>query len=400
MPFLKKVRVKNFKCFRKETSIDLEQATFLVGPNNAGKTALLAAIRCFFDTAAFSGSDLNKTEFAGKQEGFNRAEIAIEFDLNVASGKIRRKRLTSKYGAQLTVRKSFIYREATGTVVVEYQIGDKTYEFLDAIEKEAQEVVGAVSVAYIHPQEGEDLLQKAQEKFKQRLFNNWGRHASVSEQLQGLQKEVERAAQNRKLLLIVHANGEPQNNLAAFDHKSRFARTNRRHRSRVGNFLPQFIFVARSHTYLAGCGRAVDRPLSDTLHSRQRPVSSSCRKGEDYRPDNRMPRQKTPSSLSPLAARHTIHPGHRLLTSLVQYQSLLRPRPGKRTPASRSGMASANELCRCEGGIRQRRESYSRNEVLPRALPSASACRRGCRLTAKPRLPQLSSQTKQLLAQI
>lgn len=130
---------------------------------------------------------MNKTEFAGKQEGFNRAEIAIEFDLSVASGKIRRKRLTSKYGAHLTVRKSFIYREATGTVVVEYQVGNKTYAFLDALEKEAQEVVGAVSVAYIHPQEGEDLLEKAQEKFKQRLFNNWGRHASVSEQLQALQ---------------------------------------------------------------------------------------------------------------------------------------------------------------------------------------------------------------------
>lgn len=189
MPFLKKLIVRNFKCFRKETSIDLDQATFLVGPNNAGKTALLAAIRCFFDTTVFSGRDLNKTEFAAKQEGFNRADITIEFDLNIATGKTRKERLTAKYGAQLAVRKSFTYREATGTVVVEYKVGENTYTYFDAMEKEAQEVLGAVSVSYIHPQEGDELLRKAQAKFKQRLFNNWGRHASVSEQLQELQQK-------------------------------------------------------------------------------------------------------------------------------------------------------------------------------------------------------------------
>lgn len=189
MPFLKKVTVRNFKCFRKETTIDLEQATYLVGPNNAGKTALLAAIRCFFDTSVFSGDDLNKTEFAAKQEGFNRAEIAVEFDLNVATGKTRREFLKGKYGPTLTVRKSFIFREATGTLIVEYQIGAKTYSFFDAIEKDAQEVLGAVAISYIHPQEGEELLRRAQEKFKQRLFNNWGRHASVSGQLQELQEK-------------------------------------------------------------------------------------------------------------------------------------------------------------------------------------------------------------------
>lgn len=190
MPFLKKITVRNFKCFRKETSIDLEQATFLVGPNNAGKTALLAAIRCFFDTTVFSGSgDLNKTEFAAKQEGFNRADITIEFDLNIATGKTRKERLTAKYGAHLAVRKSFTYREATGTVVVEYQVGEEAYAYFDAMDKEAQEVLSAVSISYIHPQEGDELLRKAQAKFKQRLFNNWGRHASVSEQLQELQQK-------------------------------------------------------------------------------------------------------------------------------------------------------------------------------------------------------------------
>jgi len=187
MPFLRKLTVRNFKCFRKETSIDLEQATFLVGPNNAGKTALLAAIRCFFDSTVFTGAELNKTEFAAKQEGFNRADISIEFDLSIAMGKTRKERLTGKYGPQLTVRKSFTYRETTGTVVVEYQIGQKTYPYFDALDKEAQEVLGAASVSYIHPQEGDELLRKAQAKFKQRLFKNWGRHASVSEQLKGLQ---------------------------------------------------------------------------------------------------------------------------------------------------------------------------------------------------------------------
>lgn len=187
MPFLKKITVRNFKCFRKEISVDLEQSTFLVGPNNSGKTAILAAIRCFFDTSLFSSSDLNKSEFAAKQEGFNRTDISIEFDLNLATGKSRKKRLVDKYGPLLTVRKSFIYREASGVVIVEYQIGENSYSFFDAIEKEAQEVLNAVSVSYIHPQEGEELLRKAQEKFKQRLFNNWGRHSSVSEQLKDIQ---------------------------------------------------------------------------------------------------------------------------------------------------------------------------------------------------------------------
>ena len=189
MPFLKKVTVRNFKCFRKETPVDLEQATFLVGPNNSGKTALLAAIRCFFDTTLFSGNDLNKTEFAAKQEGFNRADITIEFDLTIVTGKTRKERLAAKFGAQLTVCKSFTYREATGTVVVEYGIGEETYAFVEEMGKEAQEVLSAVSISYIHPQEGDELLRKAQAKFKQRLFNNWGRHASVSEQLKELQEK-------------------------------------------------------------------------------------------------------------------------------------------------------------------------------------------------------------------
>ena len=189
MPFLKKVTVKNFKGFRKETSIDLEQVSFLVGPNNSGKTALLAAIRCFFDTSVFSGRDLNKTEFAAKQEGYNRAEITIDFDLTLAHGKTRLEKLTAKYGTVLSVRKSLLYRETTDTVGVEYHIGGKTVELFEALDPDAQEVLKAVSVSYIHPQEGDELLHKAQEKFKQRLFNNWGRHVSVAEQLDELQKK-------------------------------------------------------------------------------------------------------------------------------------------------------------------------------------------------------------------
>lgn len=188
MPLLKRVTIRNFKCFRKEVSVDLEQATYLIGPNNAGKTALLAAIRCFFDTSAFSGSaDLNKTEFAGKQEGFNRSEIAIQFDLTAVTPKTRSARLEARYGKTLEVRKSLIFREATNTVVTEYDVAGQHHSFLDSLDKDTQEVLRAVTVSYIHPQEGEDLLRKAQEKFKQRLFNNWGRHASVSAQLEELQ---------------------------------------------------------------------------------------------------------------------------------------------------------------------------------------------------------------------
>lgn len=120
MRFLTKLTVRNFRCLRQDTSIDLHQSTYLAGPNNAGKTAFLAAIRCFFDTEAFTPSDLNKTEFAAKQKNFNSTDITIAFDLAVVEGKARKRRMLSTYGDSLTVKKIITYREASNTITVEY----------------------------------------------------------------------------------------------------------------------------------------------------------------------------------------------------------------------------------------------------------------------------------------
>lgn len=189
MRFLKKLTVRNFRCLRQEISIDLHQSTYLVGANNSGKTAFLAALRCFFDTNAFKPSDLNKTEFAAKQKDFNTTDITVEFDTTVVEGKARKKRMLEAYGDSFVVKKIITYREASNTVSVEYAIGGKRYPFFDGLDKDVQDALNAVVISYIHPQEGSDLLVKAQEKFKQRLFHNWGRHASVSDQLKELQKK-------------------------------------------------------------------------------------------------------------------------------------------------------------------------------------------------------------------
>lgn len=189
MNFLKKLVIQNFRCIRQEVVIDLNQATYLAGANNSGKTAFLAAIKCFFDTESFKSGDLNKTEFSAKKAGFNTSEISIEFDLNLVEGKVRKKRLIDKFGDRLLVKKLITYREASNTVNVEYKIQGAIFEFFDKLDKDVQDVLGAVSISYIHPQEGSDLLAKAQDKFKKRLFHNWGRHASVSDQLKELQKQ-------------------------------------------------------------------------------------------------------------------------------------------------------------------------------------------------------------------
>jgi predicted ATPase len=188
MPLLKKVAVKNFKCFRRLTKIDLEQSTYFVGINNSGKTALLSAIHCFFDSSAFFPEYLNKTTFASRKGGYNRSDIAITFDLSLVTRQARKEHMTSRFGSSLEIKKSFTFREASRTVVEEYYIKTKPYTF-DTLDEDVQKLLRSVSISYIHPQEGQQLLEKAQEKFKERLFSNWGRHASVSKRLKGLQQQ-------------------------------------------------------------------------------------------------------------------------------------------------------------------------------------------------------------------
>jgi len=188
MGIIDEVRIRNFKCFRTEVRIPLTQGTYLAGPNNSGKTAILEALRCFFDDAAFKASYINQTELAAKRKGSNRSDIAVVLNLGAVSGKDRKKRLQDAYGGTLNVRKAISWREATETTSVDYFCNGQRFVW-ESLPPDVRGLIESISVSYIHPQEGAELLAKAQDKFKQRLFQNWGRHASVAEQVKSIEVE-------------------------------------------------------------------------------------------------------------------------------------------------------------------------------------------------------------------
>ena len=91
---------------------------------------------------------------------------------------------------QLEVRKGFSWREATNTVIIEYRLpNDKEPYSRESLPRDVRDILSAISISYIHPQEGSELLKKAQDKFKQRLFHNWGRHASVADKVKKIESE-------------------------------------------------------------------------------------------------------------------------------------------------------------------------------------------------------------------
>lgn len=188
MGILKTLSARNFKCFRELPEISLEQGNYFIGPNNAGKTAALQAINCFFDDAAYSPSCLNKQEFSRRQAGFNRSEISIKFDVNLVTGKARKQRLQRDFGDELEVTKIFTWREQSNSTAITYEIGGSS-STLDELDSDVRHLLSCISISYIHPQEGEELLKKAQEKFKKRLFHNWGRHASVGQSLEDVREK-------------------------------------------------------------------------------------------------------------------------------------------------------------------------------------------------------------------
>lgn len=77
---------------------------------------------------------------------------------------------------------------------MEYTVGTTTGG-LDDVDPDLQHLLRSAAVSYIHPQEGAALLRKAQEKFKKRLFSNWGRHPSVANRLKEAQSEWEKLRQ-------------------------------------------------------------------------------------------------------------------------------------------------------------------------------------------------------------
>ena len=196
MELLKTVKISNFMCFRKSQIFNLSQGTYLIGANNAGKSAVLLAIRCFFDEKIFNDSIfLNRTEFTSKGKGYNKCKISIEFNFDAVETKSRRQRLLKKYGKSLWVSKIFTFREVTKTVIVDYEVSGKKVA-LERLDEDIKKIIDSVSITYLHPQEGSNLLLKAQRKLRDRLLLNWGRRGGVTDSLKRLSSAWEDLRKN------------------------------------------------------------------------------------------------------------------------------------------------------------------------------------------------------------
>ncbi len=56
---LKRLRIRNFRCYQKEISIDFENFTAFIGRNDSGKSTILDALALFFDEYKPDGDDAN-----------------------------------------------------------------------------------------------------------------------------------------------------------------------------------------------------------------------------------------------------------------------------------------------------------------------------------------------------
>ncbi len=188
MGIIKKVELKNFECFRDTIKIDLEDATFFIGENNSGKSAVLRGICVFFGNVPFGLQHINKTQFRSKQKGSNVSEITIFFDLNQVKGKKLKERLMKLNSRRdiLQITRKFKYHDPGHTD--KYSTFGREVVFYD-LDKDVQKLINSVEINYIHPQEGTQLLSVAQDKLRRRLLDNWGRTKVVSTEYDLLQKE-------------------------------------------------------------------------------------------------------------------------------------------------------------------------------------------------------------------
>ncbi len=58
---LARVRVRNFRCFQRELSIDFEEITALIGKNDAGKSTILDALDIFLNDTDPDKDDASKS---------------------------------------------------------------------------------------------------------------------------------------------------------------------------------------------------------------------------------------------------------------------------------------------------------------------------------------------------
>jgi len=189
MSLLKRINIRNFKGIRETQSISLAQGTYIVGKNNSGKTTVLEAFKFFFDDKApIDSSFLNRSEFLAKQAGYNRSEISVVFNANEISSKAMQKRIIKRYKNEFEVNKICTYRERTDVSVITYSVNNGKEYSIEDLNSDINKLINSVNVTYLHPQDGEELLKRAQEKLKSRLILNWGRRGAVTDTLEDLKK--------------------------------------------------------------------------------------------------------------------------------------------------------------------------------------------------------------------
>ncbi|MDD3285047.1 MAG: AAA family ATPase [Patescibacteria group bacterium] len=188
MPLINKISIKNFKCFRNKIDIPLNQGSYLIGANNAGKTAVLNAINFFFDSSLFfDESFLNRTNYLAKKSGYNKSEITLSFDLSYISNSSLKNKLVKFFSSEMaTIKKVIIFSPDSGSINLSYDIKGNNYTY-DDLNENVKKMISSVKIVYIHPQEGRELLLNAQNKLRTRLLANWGRNAKLSHSIKDLQ---------------------------------------------------------------------------------------------------------------------------------------------------------------------------------------------------------------------
>ncbi len=188
MGLISKVSLKNFKCFREKIDLPINQGTYFIGINNAGKTAVLNAVKFFFDSSLFDDeSFLNRTTYLAKKGGYNRSEITLTFDLSSVINKALKSKLIKFFsGTNAVIKKSIIFSSDSRQITSFYTIREKDYDF-EQIDENIRKLLRSVKIIYIHPQEGRELLLNAQDKLRARLLANWGRGARLSHSIKELQ---------------------------------------------------------------------------------------------------------------------------------------------------------------------------------------------------------------------
>jgi len=185
MSLLNKIIIKNFKSFREKTIFDLSDGSYFVGANNSGKSTVLNAVLAFFDDSIFTDENfINKTSFLSKKAGSNTAEITICFNLEVLNTKIFKQSLVKKYSTFLSVSKIVSITTDTKIISYSYRLND---EPVDNLPDDVLRLIKSVKVTYLHPQDGQTLLVKAQEKLRQRLLANWGRNSNITNSIKKVQ---------------------------------------------------------------------------------------------------------------------------------------------------------------------------------------------------------------------